>query len=166
MRKQAHGRQAALKATSGDAGPSCKGRTPECGPCLSTWLVLRTGPKVGVGKFGEYVGQMRGVPIPSHGAWPETLGGVWEQKESRLRGVGSPLQGRPWVKGGVWVSSRSHQFPGPPTRAGGDGAHTHLVPDALTLTGALGVHPQVRAELVGANAWMAPRPLGQAGPQG
>jgi hypothetical protein len=37
------------------------------------------------------------------------------------------------------------------------GLRTHLVPDALTLTGALGVDPQVWAELVGAHTWMTPR---------
>lgn len=53
-----------------------------------------------------------------------------------------------------------------PHPVGGYGAHTHLVPDALALTRALGIHPQVGAELVGAHAWVASRPRQQAGPRG
>lgn len=52
------------------------------------------------------------------------------------------------------------QAPGPQPN------HTHLVPATLTLTGALGVHPQVGAELVGAHAWVALWPWQQAGPRG
>lgn len=53
----------------------------------------------------------------------------------------------------------------PPSWASGDSACAHLVSDALTLTGALGVHPQVGAELVGAHTRVAPGPRRQAGPR-
>lgn len=68
--------------------------------------------------------------------------------------------------GEVWSFSRPPVSCPPrlPSKVGEDGAHAHLVPDALTLTGALGVHPQVGAELVGTHAQVAPGPLWQAGP--
>lgn len=42
----------------------------------------------------------------------------------------------------------------------------HFSAVAQSLTGALGVHPQVGAELVGAHAWVALWPWQQAGPRG
>lgn len=68
----------------------------------------------------------------------------------------------------VWASPRQPWVPTlSPSRQRGQraSARAHLVSAALTLTGALGVHPQVGAELVGAHTRVVPGPRRQAGPR-
>lgn len=71
-----------FKATSGDAWPGCKG-TSKCGPCLSTWLVLRISPRGGVGNESQ-----GGVFLKTlMGAWPETPCGRRVRRRLQRLGV-------------------------------------------------------------------------------
>ena len=112
---------------------------------------------------------------PSHGAQCEEWGAP---RENDLQGQGwlGPLcsAGKAWGRGEVWAplvpSNQTPKTPWAPQElasptaglVGTDGAH--LISDALSVTGALCIHPQVGAELVGAHPRVAPRPRRQAGP--
>ena len=99
-----------------------------------------------------------------------------EKMTSRVKGgwVLSAVQAKAWGRGEVWAppapSDQTPKTPWAPQElasptaglVGTDGAH--LISDALSLTGALRIHPQVGAELVGAHTRVAPRPRRQAGP--
>lgn len=91
-----------------------------------------------------------GCPLsPVYRSWPPIQGALEEADWQGWGGLLPPAEGRPRVG------------PRIPRDAG-----AHLVLRTLTLTGALGVDPQVRAELVGAHARMAPRLWQQVGLRG
>ena len=112
---------------------------------------------------------------PQHGAQCEEWGAP---RENDLQDQGwlGPLcsAGKAWGRGEIWAPpapTNQTMTPWPlqelvsPAAGLGGTACAHLIPDALSLTGALRVHPQVGAELVGAHPRVAPRARRQAGPR-
>lgn len=117
------------------------------------------------------------VPRAPHTEHSAKSGGAPRENDLQGQGWLGPLcrAGKAWVRGEIWAPpAPTNQTPktpwalqelvSPTAGLGRGTACAHLISAALSLTGALRVHPQVGAELVGAHPRVAPRAWRQAGP--